>query len=110
MKTLPRWADLILIPAINVFLAFFVAGLVVLFIGENPLRAVTIMIEGALGIGADSWQSASRNIGYTLYYTTSFVFTGLAVAIAFHAAIFNIGGGGAGRRRGARRRHRLSDL
>ena len=33
-------------------------------------------------------------IGYTLYYTTNFVFTGLAVAIAFHCGLFNIGGEG----------------
>jgi simple sugar transport system permease protein len=32
--------------------------------------------------------------GYTLYYTTSFIFTGLAVAVAFHCGLFNIGGDG----------------
>ena len=29
-----------------------------------------------------------------LYYTTNFIFTGLAVSVAFHAALFNIGGEG----------------
>ncbi|WP_112321850.1 ABC transporter permease [Oceanibium sediminis] len=85
-KTLPAWADVVLIPAINVFLAFFVAGLVVIFIGEDPIRAMQIMINGSLG--------SSYGFGYTLYYATSFVFTGLAVAVAFHASIFNIGGEG----------------
>ncbi len=33
-------------------------------------------------------------LGYTLYYTTNFIFTGLAVAVAFHARLFNIGGEG----------------
>ncbi|HEU5323722.1 MAG TPA: ABC transporter permease, partial [Methylomirabilota bacterium] len=33
-------------------------------------------------------------IGYTLYYATSFVFTGLAVAVAFHGGLFNIGAEG----------------
>jgi simple sugar transport system permease protein len=33
-------------------------------------------------------------LGYTLYYTTNFIFTGLAVAVAFHAMLFNIGGEG----------------
>ena len=32
--------------------------------------------------------------GYMLYYATNFVFTGLAVAVAFHAGLFNIGGEG----------------
>ena len=45
-----------------------------------------IMIRGALG--------TDYGLGYTLFYTTSFIFTGLAVAVAFHASIFNIGGEG----------------
>ena len=63
-----------------------VAGLIVLAIGENPLNAVDIMLSGALGSG--------EGLGYTLYYATNFIFTGLAVAIAFHAGLFNIGGEG----------------
>ncbi|MEM9794013.1 MAG: ABC transporter permease, partial [Pseudomonadota bacterium] len=85
-KGMPKWADLFLIPAINVVLAFLVAGLVVLFIGEDPVRAMQIMLAGSLG--------SDYGIGYTLFYTTSFIFTGLAVAVAFHASIFNIGGEG----------------
>jgi simple sugar transport system permease protein len=83
---LPRWADLILIPGLNLVLAFLVAGLVVVFIGEDPIRAVQVLIQGSLG--------SSYGIGFTLYYATTFVFTGLAVAIAFHASLFNIGGEG----------------
>lgn len=83
---LPRWADLVLIPALNLALAFLVAGLVVVFIGEDPLRAVRILIAGSLG--------SSYAIGFTLFYATTFVFTGLGVAIAFHAGLFNIGGEG----------------
>jgi general nucleoside transport system permease protein len=83
---LPRWADIALIPLINVLLAFLAAGLIVLIIGENPLKAVRVMIVGALG--------DSEGIGYTLYYATNYIFTGLAVAVAFHAGLFNIGGEG----------------
>ena len=36
----------------------------------------------------------SEGVGYTLYYATNFIFTGLAVALAFHAGLFNIGGEG----------------
>jgi len=84
--TLPRWADLVLIPALNLALAFLVAGLVVLFIGENPVKAMQLLVAGSLG--------SSYGVGYTLYYATTFVFTGLSVAIAFHAGLFNIGGEG----------------
>ncbi|MCA0425115.1 MAG: ABC transporter permease [Proteobacteria bacterium] len=84
--SLPRWADLALLPVINVLVAFFVAGLVVLAIGEHPLEATRILLTGALGHG--------EGIGFTLYYTTNFIFSGLAVAVAFHAGLFNIGGEG----------------
>ena len=80
---LPRWIDIGLIPVINICLALLVSGLIILAIGENPLTAMAIMIRGALGYG--------EGVGYTLYYTTNFIFTGLAVAIAFHAGLFNIG-------------------
>jgi simple sugar transport system permease protein len=83
---LPAWADYGLIPVINLLVAFLVAGLVVMLVGENPLRAAGILVEGAFGRG--------QSIAYTLYYATSFIFTGLAVAVAFHCGLFNIGGEG----------------
>jgi general nucleoside transport system permease protein len=83
---LPHWVDIGLIPLANAVLAFLAAGFIVLAIGENPLVAVRVMIAGALG--------DSEGIGYTLYYATNFIFTGLAVAVAFHAGLFNIGGEG----------------
>ncbi len=83
---LPRWADIVLIPIANVALALLAAGLIVLIIGENPLKAVRILVAGALG--------DTQGIGYTLYYATNYMFTGLAVAVAFHAGLFNIGGEG----------------
>ena len=86
MRRLPKAVEIGLIPLINLALAFFISGLVVLWIGENPLEALYIIIKGSVG-SAYGW-------GYTLYYATNFVFTGLAVAVAFHARMFNIGGEG----------------
>jgi ABC-type uncharacterized transport system permease subunit len=83
MKPLPRWADVGLLPLINVAAAFVISGLVVLAIGENPIEAVKLLFVGALG--------DLEGIGFTLYYATSFIFTGLAVAICFQAGLFNIG-------------------
>ncbi len=83
---LPAWVNLGLLPLLNLAAAFFVSGLLVLLLGENPLKAVELLIYGAFGYG--------EAIGYTLYYATSFIFTGLAVAIAFHCGLFNIGGEG----------------
>jgi ABC-type uncharacterized transport system permease subunit len=86
LRPLPRWADIALLPLLNLLLAILVSGLVVLMIGQNPITAIWAIITGAFGNG--------YNIGYTLYYATNFVFTGLAVAIAAHGGLFNIGGNG----------------
>ena len=67
-------------------LAFVVAGLVVLLDRPEPARAPRSSVDGAFGSG--------YNFGYTLYYSTNFIFTGLAVAVAAHAGLFNIGGNG----------------
>ena len=83
---LPRWADIALVPLVSVVAALLVAGLVVIGIGENPLEATALLLRGALG--------SAEGIGFTLYYATNFIFTGLAVAVAFHAGLFNIGGEG----------------
>jgi ABC-type uncharacterized transport system permease subunit len=83
LKPLPVWADVLLIPLLNVAAAFFISGLVVLAIGENPIEAAQTLIAGALG--------DLEGLGFTLYYATSFIFSGLAVAICFHAGLFNIG-------------------
>jgi ABC-type uncharacterized transport system permease subunit len=83
---LPGWVEYGLIPLANLAAAFLVAGLVVLFVGANPLEAVKVLVWGALGFG--------EGIGFTLFYATNFMMTGLAVAVAFHAGLFNIGGEG----------------
>ncbi len=82
----PRWVGIVLIPLVNLFLALAIAGLIVLGMGENPLTALRFLVYGAFGY--------VEGLGYTLYYTTNFLFTGLAVAVAFHARLFNIGGEG----------------
>ena len=80
---LPAWADYGLIPLINLSVAFIVAGLVVVLVGENPFRAAVILVEGAFGKGT--------GIAFTLFYATTFIFTGLSVAVAAHCSLFNIG-------------------
>ncbi|MEZ5675031.1 nucleoside ABC transporter membrane protein [Thalassovita litoralis] len=86
MDKMPKWADVILIPLISLLLAAILSALVILAIGEDPWAALKMMVQGALG--------STYGWGYTLYYATNFIFTGLAVAVAFHARMFNIGGEG----------------
>ena len=86
MEKMPKWADVILTPLISLVLAMAISALVIMAIGESPVEALTTMIDGALG--------SSYGWGFTLYYATNFIFTGLAVMVAYHASLFNIGGEG----------------
>lgn len=86
MTRLPTWADVVLVPLVSLLLAAFISALVILSIGQDPAEALRVMVQGSL-MSAYGW-------GYTLYYTTSFIFTGLCVTVAFHAGLFNIGGEG----------------
>jgi len=85
-QRIPAWINYAVIPVLNVMLAFLVSALVFVYIDVNPWDAAKVMWQGAFGY-AEGW-------GYTLFYTTGFIFTGLAVAVAFHAQLFNIGGEG----------------
>lgn len=54
--------------------------------GENPIHVLQVLVHGAFG--------TSYNVGMTLFYSTPLIFTGLAVALPFHAGLFNIGAEG----------------
>jgi general nucleoside transport system permease protein len=83
---LPRWIDVAVLPAFNLALALCVAGVVVKLVGFDPAQVMTLLVKGAFGSAA--------GLSYTAYYATTFVFTGLAVAVAFHGGLFNIGAEG----------------
>jgi simple sugar transport system permease protein len=85
-EDLPRWLELGVLPLVNLAMALAVCGAVVLVIGLDPWQVLTLLIKGAFG--------SRVGFSYTLYYATTFVFTGLAVAVAFHGGLFNIGGEG----------------
>ena len=78
--------SIVLLPFLNLLTAFIVTTVLFLMVGIDPWEAAKILVNGAFGY--------EEGIGYTLYYTTNFIFTGLAVAVAFHAGLFNIGGEG----------------
>ena len=83
---LPRWLDLVVLPLVNLAMAFAVSAVVLVSVGQDPVKVLALLVKGAFGSRA--------GISYTLYYATTFVFTGLAVAVAFHGGLFNIGGEG----------------
>src|SRR5690242_11308691 len=73
-------------PLIAVLAAFVAGGIVVLLIGDDPIYTYRLLIGSAL-----SWPDG---IGYTLFYATPLIFTGLAVAVGFRCGLLNIGAEG----------------
>lgn len=67
-------------------LGLTIALLLTFFAGENPLNVLQILVRSAFG--------SMYDLGLTLSYTTPLIFTGLSVAICFHAGLFNIGAEG----------------
>ena len=83
---IPAWVNIIVLPLINILFAFAFSAIIFIAVDVNPIEAAKTMISGALGY--------QEGVGYTFYYATNFIFTGLAVAVAFSAGLFNIGGEG----------------
>jgi simple sugar transport system permease protein len=73
-------------PLIAVLCAFAVGALVVLFIGDSPVETYRLLLGSAF-----SWPDG---IGYTLFFATPLIFTGLAVAVALRGGLLNIGAEG----------------
>ncbi len=73
-------------PVLSVALGLAAGLLVTLLAGENPAYVLAILARSAFGSGYD--------IGMTLFYATPLLLTGLSVAVAFQAGLFNIGAEG----------------
>ena len=82
IRRLPGWAG----PIFAVLAAFGVGGVLVLLVGDSPWNTFGLLIGSAL-----TWPDG---IGYTLFYATPLIFTGLAVALALRAGLLNIGAEG----------------
>lgn len=76
----------LLVPTISVLLGLLVGAIIMLLSGHNPIQAYTSLWNGAFG---DAF-----TIGETVRRITPLIFTGLAVAFAFRAGLFNIGAEG----------------
>ena len=88
------------VPLVTAFIAFLVGGLVVAATGANPIDTYRAIFEGSglnwlfPWVTGDDRTLAALNLQQTLLLTTPLILTGLAVAFAFRAGLFNIGGQG----------------
>jgi simple sugar transport system permease protein len=76
----------ILVQVVAVLLALLIGAVLLLLSGANPLEAYAALFRGAFG--------TPIAIGRTLEKATPLIFSGLAVAFAFKAGMFNIGAQG----------------
>jgi general nucleoside transport system permease protein len=90
----------VIVPLITVLIAFLIGGLVVLLGGKDPIATYEAIWKGTGLQWLFPWTTgedrtiAALNLQQTLIITTPLILTGLAVAFAFRAGLFNIGGNG----------------
>jgi ABC-type uncharacterized transport system permease subunit len=90
----------VVVPLLTALLAFFIGGLVVLITGNDPIATYKAIFEGTglqwvfPWVTGDDRTTAALNLQQTLILTTTLILVGLAVAFAFRAGLFNIGGQG----------------
>ncbi len=83
---LPRWATAFVMPMLNLLSAMLVAALVIYMLGEDPAESLGILVNSAI--------LNPEGLSYTLFYASTFIFTGLSVSVAMQAGLFNIGSEG----------------
>jgi simple sugar transport system permease protein len=95
-----RGASGVIVPIITAVIAFIAGGLIVLATGHNPLTTYQSIFNGTGLNWLFPWVSGSErataagNLQQTLLQATPLILVGLAVAFAFRAGMFNIGGQG----------------
>lgn len=81
-----RLARALLIPVLAVITALIIGAIIMFIFGDDPVAAYRGLIRGAFGWG--------RPLAGTIRRMTPLIFTGLSVAVAFKAGLFNIGASG----------------
>ncbi len=84
----------LLFPLIAVLAAFVIGGIIIWVIGDNPFEVYRLLLSSAFGLYDALGNFTFDNWGYTLFYATPLIFTGLAVAMAFKCGLLNIGAEG----------------
>ncbi len=90
----------VLVPILTTLIAFIAGGFVVLLTGHNPFSTYKAIFNGTglqwifPWVTGSARTTAAFNLQQTLIATTPLILVGLAVAFAFRAGLFNIGGQG----------------
>lgn len=82
-KPAPSLAVTLLYPVMAIIVTFVIAALLVMIAGAEPLQVFALVLKGAVG--------SQFALVETLTRATPLIFTGLAIAVAFRAKLWNIG-------------------
>ena len=82
-KPAPSLAITLLYPAMAIVATFVIAAVLVMIAGAEPLQVFALVLKGAVG--------SQFALVETLTRATPLIFTGLAIAVAFRAKLWNIG-------------------
>src|SRR5690242_14253087 len=91
---LAQMARALAVPLGSVLFAFLIGGVVVAVTGGDPVLAYSDLLCGGIGVACNGNINPAYQISETLVFTTPLILTGLAVAVAFRAGLFNIGAEG----------------
>jgi simple sugar transport system permease protein len=83
---MPKKYEIFVLPIVSVIAAMAVGAILVFAVGENPVQVYWIFFKNSI--------FSLNGIGYTLFYATPLIFTGLSVAFGFQCGLFNIGAEG----------------
>lgn len=84
--SLQRITNALLIPVLAVVTALAIGAIIMFIFGDDPIGAYTGLLSGAFEWG--------RPLAATVRKSTPLILTGLSVAVAFKAGLFNIGASG----------------
>jgi len=91
---LRRAARSLAVPAGSVLFAFVIGGLIVAATGGNPFIGYADLVCGGVGLFCTGGENAALQLSNTIVFMTPLILTGVAVALAFRAGLFNIGAEG----------------
>jgi ABC-type uncharacterized transport system permease subunit len=85
-KILQSISEAVLIPFLAILTAVIIGGIIIWFVGGDPILAYKGLIQGSMG--------STKALSETAVWATPYIFAGLAVALAFKGGLFNIGAEG----------------
>ncbi len=81
-----KWWVPFVVPLAAIFMGLLIGAVLMIIMGTNPILGYGALLRGSFGSGID--------FSETLVYITPLVFTGLSIAVAYRAGLFNIGAEG----------------